>query len=118
MNQGASLDQATGWSSTYLMVKQLLELKDVLVYITHPDVCLFEAQWKNAENLECLLRHPFPLTKNFQTDHLTPGTFHEEQKKCYLSLHRLVVLCRSHEKIYGRHEKILLDNECCCNSIC
>ena len=79
--KGAILDQATRWGSTYLMIERLLELKDTLVDIAHPDVSLPEVQWNEIKGLESILRHPFLFTKKLQAADLTPGTFHMEWKK-------------------------------------
>ena len=35
--KGAVIDQATRWGSTYLMIQQLLELKNALLDLSHPD---------------------------------------------------------------------------------
>ena len=35
--KGAIIDQATRWGSTYLMIQQLLELKDALLDLAHPE---------------------------------------------------------------------------------
>ena len=64
--KGAILDQATRWGSTYLMIERLLELKDTLVDIAHPDVSLPEVQWNEIKGLESTLRHPFLFTKKLQ----------------------------------------------------
>jgi len=79
--KGAILDQATRWGSTYLMIERLLELKDTLVDIAHPDVSLPEVQWNEIKGLESILRHPFLFTKKLQAADLTPGTFYMEWKK-------------------------------------
>ena len=41
MSKGAILDQVPRWGGIYFMVKRLLKLKDALVDIAHPGVCLF-----------------------------------------------------------------------------
>jgi len=64
--KGAILDQATSWGSTHLMIERLLELKDTLVDIAHPDVSLPEVQWNEIKGLESTLRHPFLFTKKLQ----------------------------------------------------
>ena len=43
-NKGATLDQATRWGSTYLMLEHFLELKPALIDIAHSDVSLSDAQ--------------------------------------------------------------------------
>ena len=75
--------QATKWNNTYLIVKRLLELKDALINIAHPCVCLSEAQWNDDKNLECLLRHSFLFTKQFQTAHLTLEHFTKNGKMLF-----------------------------------
>ena len=43
VKKGAILDQAIRWGSTYLVIVQLLELKDTLVDMANPNVYLSEA---------------------------------------------------------------------------
>ena len=81
MNQGAILDQANRWGRKYFIVKRLFSIKDALVDITHPDMCLLEGQWNNVKSFECLLRHSFLFTKNLQTAYSMPRTFYKEWKK-------------------------------------
>ena len=47
MRKGDILDQVTKRGSTFLMIEQLLKLKDELVDIAHSYVCLSEAQWND-----------------------------------------------------------------------
>ena len=54
--KGAIIDQATRSSSTYLMVKRLIELKPFLIDIANPCVSLTEDKWNSIEKLEVLLR--------------------------------------------------------------
>ena len=55
VGKNAVIDQATRWSSTYLMIQRLLEIKDSLVDMAHPDISMTESQWKLVEELEALL---------------------------------------------------------------
>lgn len=84
--KGAIIDQATRWGSTYLMIKRLLEIKSNLIDMAHPDITLTEFQWKQAEELEALLLHPFLLTKKLQEQELTPGSFYKEWKNLVFRL--------------------------------
>ena len=47
-------DQAIRWSSTYLMVKRLIELKPFLIDMANPCVSLTEDKWNSIEKLEVL----------------------------------------------------------------
>lgn len=111
--KGAILDQATRWGSTYLMIQRLLELKFYLEDMANPNVTMTEIQWKEVEELEVLLRHPYIATKVMQANGLTPGVFFKEWKNIIFRLSKIpsstiadgiknAMLCR---------EKHLLDND-------
>jgi len=111
-NKGAILDQSTRWGSTYLMIERILEIKDTLVDIAHPDVCLSEAEWKEVEDLECLLRDPFLFTKKLQTANLTPGEFYKDWKKLLFKFAQIGgILAEAMKKSMERRGKVLLSND-------
>jgi hypothetical protein len=85
--KGAILDQVTRWGSTYMMIQRILELKDVLIDI--PDVSMTDAQWRQTEELEKLLRVPFLATKNMQKANLTPGEFLKEWRNVIFQLDKI-----------------------------
>ena len=94
------------------MVERLLELKDTLVDIAHPDVCLSEAQWDKVKDLECLLLLPFVFSKHLQTADLTPGAFYKEWKKLIFKFTRVGGdIAKAMKKSMEKREKILLDND-------
>ena len=72
---GAILDQETRWGSTYMMIKRLLDLKVYLEDLANKDVSLTQQEWVKLTELEALLCYPFSVTKQFQSEDLTPGTF-------------------------------------------
>ena len=86
IKKGAIIDQATRWGSTYLMIQRLLELKECLLDLAHPDLTLTDCQWNEVKQLEELLRHPFLATKQMQSAHLTPGSFYKEWKTLIFKL--------------------------------
>ena len=90
IKKGAIIDQATRWGSAYLMIQRLLELKECLLDLAHPDPTLTDCQWNELKQLEELLRHPFLATKQMQSARLTPGSFYKEWKTLILSFRMLV----------------------------
>ena len=80
-NEGAILDQATRWGSSYLMLERILGLKSALIDIVHPDVLLYDVLSNEVKQLEGLLRYPLLTTKKLQAADLTPGLFFKEWKK-------------------------------------
>ena len=90
LQNGAIIDQATRPVSTYLMIQRLLESKDALLDLAHPDLTLTGNQWNEAKQLKELLRHPFLATIQMQSAHLLPGPFYKEWKILFSSFHILV----------------------------
>ena len=84
--KGAIIDQPTRWGGAYLMVQRLMELKDALLDLSHPDLTLTDNQWNEVKQLEELLWHPFLTTKQMQTADLTPGSFYKEWKTLIFKL--------------------------------
>ena len=77
----AIVDQVTRYEGTYIMIRLLLELKEVLVNIASSDITFTEQQWHQAEELESLLKEPFLLTKKMQGEDITRDTFIKEFRK-------------------------------------
>ena len=81
LKKDAIIDQAARWGSTYLMIQRLLELKNTLLDLSHPDLTLtYYYPWNEVKPLQELIRHPFLTTKQMQSPHLTPGSFYKERK--------------------------------------
>ena len=80
LKKGAVIDQATRWGNTYLIIQRLLELKDALLDLAHPDLTQTDYQWNVVKQLKELLQHTFLTSKQMQSAHLTPGSFYKEWK--------------------------------------
>lgn len=64
------LDQETRWSSTYMMLDRIVQLKSILVELGNRNVIkgpmLFSSQWKQLEELRDLLHKPAVVTSQLQ----------------------------------------------------
>ncbi|XP_039612247.1 uncharacterized protein LOC120531155 [Polypterus senegalus] len=110
--KGAILDQTTLWGSTYLMVKRLLELEDVLEALDNENVALTESQWAQIKELENLLSHPFTVTKRLQCDYLTRCKFFLEWKSLMYRLNKSGgLIADGIASSMMKRESLLLDNE-------
>jgi len=111
-NKGAVLDQATRWGSTYLMLQRLLELKSCLIDMANPDVSLTDQQWKQVQEIESLLQHLYAVTKNLQSNDLTPGSFFKQWKMILFRLSQTDgSLARDVLQSMQRREQLLLQNK-------
>lgn len=108
---GAILDQDTRWSSTYMMIKRLLDLKPYLEDLANPNVSLTECEWTQLIELEALLHHPFTVTKKFQAEDLTPGEFLLAWKEIIFRLTQTGgVLAQGIVSSMKKREVLLLEN--------
>ena len=75
----AVIDNVTRWSSTFKMLKRLLELRDVVEELEgkYPkgSFAVQPYQWKQIKELESILEKPAIATQIFQFENLTPGPF-------------------------------------------
>lgn len=86
--KGATLDQATRWGSTYLMIKRLIELKTYLNDLDNEELSLSNKYWEQTVNLEKVLECAFVTTKKFQCENLTPGDFFCEWRELIFKLQK------------------------------
>ena len=108
VGKGVVIDQETRWGSTYLMIQRLLEIKDSLVDMAHPDISMTESQWKQVEELETLLRLLYLVTKKLQVADLTPGLFYKQWKGLIFTLSKADCMIADAIKSSMMHrEKIL-----------
>ena len=75
----AVIDNITRWSSTFKMLKRLLELRDVVEELEgkYPkgSFAVQPYQWKQIKELQSILEKPAIATQIFQFEDLTPGHF-------------------------------------------
>ena len=73
------MDNVTRWSSTFKMLKRLLELRDVVEELEgkYPkgSFAVQPYQWKQIKELQSILEKPAIATQIFQFEDLTPGHF-------------------------------------------
>ncbi len=73
--KGMTIDNVTRWGSTYLMIRRLVELKDVVQDLGYKEVHLTEFEWSKVERLASLLQLPYEATLRLQSASLCPGEF-------------------------------------------
>ena len=75
----AVIDNLTSWSSTFKMLKRLLQLHEVIEELggKYPkgDFVVQPYQWKQMKELESILEKPAIAIQKFQFEDLTPGDF-------------------------------------------
>ena len=71
------IDIVTRWGSTFLMIKSLNSIKDVIEELsrTEADLSMTRYEWKCCKEMEDILKGPYDVTVAFQADNLTAGYF-------------------------------------------
>ena len=96
---GAILDQETRWGSIFMMIKRLLDLK----------VCLEDLA--KLTEFEAFFCYPFSVTKKFQSEDLTPGTFFLTWRELLFRLNRTGGMIAEEILLsMKRREELLLEN--------
>ena len=74
------IDVETRWGSSFLMLKRLLSLKDVVqdYAAAAPELHMPETAWQQIQELANVLEQPYAVTVRVQSADLTAGTFFKE----------------------------------------
>lgn len=70
---GTIRDPQSHWGNTYLMVKQLLDLRPYIEQLRNPNISLSDYDWNEITELEMLLRYLYTTAKKLQSLDLSPG---------------------------------------------
>ena len=111
-SKGAIIDQATRWGSTYLMIQRLIELRDAIQDLAHPELTLTDSKWDEVKELFEMLKYPFLATKRMQAANLTPGSFLKEWKTLIFTFDRIGgKVANAIKNSMHRREKTLMNND-------
>lgn len=104
------VDCPTRWSSTYDMLKRLLELR--LICTENYELYLSESTWNSIEATVASLKPTKILTQKLQIEQLTMGDFYLNWISCKLELQTIntALACELHRNMEIR-EKILFESK-------
>lgn len=108
------LDMATRWGSTYLMIKRLLQLKELVqdLAAASPELVLGEEDWEKLDALATTLQQPYDVTIRLQSANITPGSFLKEWSALKKFLQKQTTpLAIPIASSMERREEMLFDND-------
>ena len=94
------------------MIQRLIERKDAIQDLTHPELTLADSKWNEVKELLEILKHPFSATKKMQAANLTPGSFLKEWKTLIFTFSRIGgKVADAIKDLMNRREKTLMNND-------